>query len=140
MSAGRSVVASPVRKEVGEAARETGPAVHLGEQVGDAEARHRRVEPSAQGLGAVALLAADRRDLQPGLGQRSVHEVARGGRGEHDLQLLAQHAAARLEPSRGGIGQREAEPLLGAQGGEGGRCQQVILEGSYRVSGWSAQG
>lgn len=52
---------------MGEAARKAGPAVQLGEQVGDADARHEHVEPSAQRACKVALLAADGRNFQPGL-------------------------------------------------------------------------
>jgi len=80
--------------QMGEAVREAGPARHLGQQIGDADARQHGVEPVGQCLGLRRCRFLDRRDLQHAIGDRHLRQPAGSGLGINRLQPLVQQRLA----------------------------------------------
>ena len=64
--------------------RETGPALHLGEKLGDAQTRHQAIEPPRDVFAFGGFVLADRADRQPLGGDGRLREVA-GGRDRIDF-------------------------------------------------------
>jgi hypothetical protein len=71
-----------------------GPARHLGQQVGDADARQHGIEPFSQSLGLRRRGPLDRRHPQHAIGDRHVGQPAGSGVGIDRLQPLVQQPLA----------------------------------------------
>jgi hypothetical protein len=90
--------------QVREGGSEARPAVHLGEQVGDAHGRHHAVQALGQGLGLLGRGGLQRRDPHPVLRDADVLEPIRcglrGDLGEAPVQQGAALGQVRLGAHR----------------------------------------
>jgi hypothetical protein len=119
---------------VGKGAAETGPAIHLGEQAGDAKVGHHPVQPIGEGLGLFGRRRLKRRDLQ--FVAFDLHVVQPvGGRFSGDLgEAPLQQRAPLGEVLLGGCRRRDGEWSGLAQSGEQSGRDQLILDGAPLVA------
>ena len=114
--------------EVREAGAEPGPAVHLGEQVGDADRGQLRVERGECGLGLVGRGSPERADAELARTQRDVLELALPGLVAHLCQSTGEKVVPLGEPGlrrvRGGYRQRARS----AHGREHPRGDELLLD------------
>lgn len=121
---GRGLAASVM----GEAVEEAGPGMDFGEKGGHAHARDNSVEAPAERLCMFALIATDRRDGEPVLGDGGVGDRIRGRGCRQRFQLRIKGCRALGAPGGEAVRHGQSEPPFSPYQFEGRPRQQIILE------------
>ena len=116
--------------QVGEGVGEPGPAVHVGQQAGDAQVGRRRVEPVGQLLGRLGRDRLQGRDRQLAVLDPDVFERARCGFAVDLRQAPIQQRAAFGEVLLRGRGHGDGQRPGVAHSGEQGGRDELVLDGA----------
>ena len=116
--------------QVREGAAETGPAIHLGEQAGDAKVRHHPIQPVGQGLRLLRCHRLERRDFQLIAFDSDVFEPVCRGFGRHLGEAPFQQSAALGKILFGGCRRRDGQRSGLAHRGEQGGRNQLVFDGA----------
>ena len=121
-----SIIGRRTRMQVREGAAETGPAIHLGEQAGDAKVRHHPIQPVGQGLRLLRCRRLERRDFQLITFDSDVFEPVCRGFGRHLGEAPFQQSATLGKVLFGGCRRRDGERSgLAHRGEQGGRNTEL---------------